>query len=629
MAGAVKNSQVFVPVVTAKYQESPNCKLEFDYAAALKKCVVPVYAVNKAELQADGIHMVTLPLIQACLASIFYECSRSGAQSAVSNIALVQSDARIPSTALPSTVPITLPISLNGGSQSPATIALGISRDSVLTQATASEVTVAAPFTSAAGSSSEYYVLKRELKDWLKPVSFKADIDAYHHQYVPGTRDWAVDAIGKQFAGDANVVWLNGVAGVGKSLVAYLAATSPPSGFTLLSAFFCKHYDEKKNNAKQLVCRLVYDLACVSPAACLQLQSLMRKDKDYCTQNPTALSILDKPIVAFSTLFLELLPLLGTISDPKLLPKSSVSAVSPHASASRFLIVIDGLDECGTQGDPTRNELLSVLATLNTRSSTVAAKLPPFVKILTTGRPEADIWKVMKSLRTDCLEPTAAANVRDIEIFVKHKVARFPYSLGSQTDECCRLLTENSEFVFVAAHVLCSQLRWIVDSHHGVDGLDLVAVVKHLSASLDDQYARILCSNINTHDVTDLDVYMKFMYVLLAAKVPLDCANIAVLTDLTPAGVQLVISKLHSLLLVTPGGKVTVLHKSVKDFLTSPIRGTIPAFYVSLVKANVFIAQRCLAVLNDQLRHNMFGLSSASEPVEPKQQELLSTLSPA
>ncbi|KAJ3200991.1 hypothetical protein HDU82_008459, partial [Entophlyctis luteolus] len=318
----------------------------------------------------------------------------------------------------------------------------------------------------------------------------------------------------------------------------------------------------------------------------------MQQDKDHCKRNPNALSILDKPIVAFSTLFLELLPLLGASSD---LQDSSISTICAQGTATRYLIVIDALDECGTQGDPTRNGLLSLLASLNTGSSNAAAKLPPqsklppFVKILTTGRPEADIWKVMESLRTDCLEPTAAANVRDIELFVKHEVARFPYSLAY------------SEYVFVAARVLCS----IVDSHHGVDGLDLVAVVKHLSASLDDQYARILCSNINTHDVTDLDVYMKFMYVLLAAKVPLDCANIAVLTDLTPAGVQLVISKLHSLLLVAPGGEVTVLHKSVKDFLTSPVRCTIPAFHVSLVKANVFIAQRCLAVLNDQLRHNI------------------------
>ncbi|KAJ3338035.1 hypothetical protein HDU83_008384, partial [Entophlyctis luteolus] len=441
--------------------------------------------------------------------------------SSSSQTAPVQFDAATtPAIDLPAAVPSTFLASVSPAARDPA----------------GSDVPVPASI------SNDFY-LKYELEDWLSPVSFESDMASYASQYVEGTRDWAVDAIGKQFTGDANVVWLNGAAGVGKSLVAYLAARSPPSGFTLLSAFFCKHYDEKKNNAKQLVCRLVFDLACVSPVACRHLHSLMQQDKDNRTRNPTGLSILDKPIVAFSTLFLELLPLLGTSSDSKLSPDSLVSAVSPQASAARYLIVIDALDECGTQGDPTRNELLNVLASLNTPSSTGAAKLPPFVKILTTGRPEADIWKVMESLRTDSLEPTAAANARDIELFVKHEVAHFPYSLGSQTDDCCRLLMQNSEFVFVTARVLCSQLGLIVDSHHGVDGLDLLAIVKHLSASLDDQYARILRSNINTDDATDLDGYMNFMYVLLAAKVPLDCANIAVLTDLTPAGVQLVISK--------------------------------------------------------------------------------------
>ncbi|KAJ3376312.1 hypothetical protein HDU84_000381, partial [Entophlyctis sp. JEL0112] len=152
---------------------------------------------------------------------------------------------------------------------------------------------------------------------------------------------------------------------------------------------------------------------------------------------------------------------------------------------------------------------------------------------------------------------------------------------------------------------------------------------KTIGASLDEQYARILESNIKKNDATDLDVYMKFMYVLLAAKVPLDCANIAVLANLTAAGVQLVISKLHSLLLVSPEGAVTVLHKSVKDFLTSPERCTVAAFHVSLAKANVLVAQRSLAVLTGQLHHNVFGLSSVSEPVKEKEQQLLSTLSPA
>ncbi|KAJ3376827.1 POC1 centriolar protein A, partial [Entophlyctis sp. JEL0112] len=558
--------------------------------------IVPVYAADEKKLHADAIHMITSPLIQARFGDIFSSCQAS----------------------------------LDFKSHSDWDNQMAVLKGEIIANlnATAPSVTGA---TAAAppvllNTSAEYYS-KRELEAWLNPVCFSSDMASYASQYVDGTREWAIEGIGKQFAGDANVVWLNGAAGVGKSFVAYLASRSPPSGFTLLTAFFCKHYDEKKNNAKQLVCRLVYDLASASPLACSKLHSLMQQDRDYCTRNPMALSILDKPIVAFSNLFLELLPLLGTGSD---LQSPSDSSVMPHASTvTKYLIVIDALDECGTQGDPTRNELLSILASLNSVTAKAATRLPPFVKILTTGRPEADIWKVMESLRTDSLEPTAAANIRDIQLFVQHQVAHFPYPLGSRTDECCKLLTAKSEFVFVAARVLCSQLQQIVDNNHGLGKMDVIALVHGLSASLDDQYTRILDGNIKKNDATDLDVYMKFMYVLLAAKIPLDCANIAVIADLTPAGVQLVISKLHSLLLVSPEGKVTVLHKSVKDFLTSAARCTVQAFHVSLVKAHVFVAQRCLVVLNDQLHYNMFGLSNASETVQSLEQELLSTLSPA
>ncbi|KAJ3336104.1 hypothetical protein HDU83_009702, partial [Entophlyctis luteolus] len=278
-----------------------------------------------------------------------------------------------------------------------------------------------------AGPSSGNFYMKRELEDWLNPVSFESDMASYASQYVEGTRYWALDAIGKQFAGDANVVWLNGaVVLASHSWHIWLPLLRHPASLfclpfsasttmrkkTMQNRLFAglsmiwpvRHHllDEKKNNAKQIVCRLVYDLACVSPLAFSKLRWLMQQDKDYCTRNPTALSILDKPIVAFSTLFLELLPLLGASSD--------------QGTATRYLIVIDAVDECGTQGDPTRNGLLSLLASLNTGSSNAAAKLPPFVKILTTGRPEADIWRVMESLRTDSLEPTAEANIRDIEL---------------------------------------------------------------------------------------------------------------------------------------------------------------------------------------------------------------------
>ncbi|KAJ3377737.1 hypothetical protein HDU84_008260, partial [Entophlyctis sp. JEL0112] len=77
IADAVHRCQIFVPVVTPQYQVSPNCKLEFNYAAALQKSIVPVYAADNKELRADAIQMVTSPLIQAQFGIIFAHCRTS------------------------------------------------------------------------------------------------------------------------------------------------------------------------------------------------------------------------------------------------------------------------------------------------------------------------------------------------------------------------------------------------------------------------------------------------------------------------------------------------------------------------------------------------------------------------
>ncbi|KAJ3371814.1 hypothetical protein HDU84_001231, partial [Entophlyctis sp. JEL0112] len=204
---------------------SPNCKLEFNYAAALQKPIVPVYSDTKP-LLTDSVHMVTLPLVQARLASIFSSCQASldfrshadwDSQMAIlkaeiiaklnssshgdylsssAQTAPVQFDtAETPAIDLPAAVPSTFLASVSPAARDPA----------------GSDVPVPASI------SNDFY-LKYELEDWLSPVSFESDMASYASQYVEGTRDWAVDAIGKQFTGDANVVWLNGAAGVGKSL---------------------------------------------------------------------------------------------------------------------------------------------------------------------------------------------------------------------------------------------------------------------------------------------------------------------------------------------------------------------------------------------------------------------------
>ncbi|KAJ3204107.1 hypothetical protein HDU82_006071 [Entophlyctis luteolus] len=194
MAAAVHNCQVFVAVVTAKYQESPNCKLEFNYAAALQKPIVPVYADTKP-LLTDSVHMVTLPVVQARLASIFSSCQasldfRSHAdwdnQMAVLKAEIIAKLSSAPHSNYlfprSQTAPIQPDIAAFSSNIYPAAVPTApvTSETPASGHPEASDVAVPATIsnaargdTVAADSTSVNFYMKRELQDWLNPVSFE------------------------------------------------------------------------------------------------------------------------------------------------------------------------------------------------------------------------------------------------------------------------------------------------------------------------------------------------------------------------------------------------------------------------------------------------------------------------
>src|SRR5262249_55919651 len=136
-------------------------------------------------------------------------------------------------------------------------------------------------------------------------------------------------------------LWLNGGAGVGKSIIAWLVTNSLPDGFLLGSQFYCRHNDKLKNSAARLVATIAYDLISVVPDIATDLKAAMDQDAEDVENNQV--SLLDQPILAFDKLVLN--------------PLSKIT--TPPSKA--ILIVIDALDECGKQGDSVRREFLEVL----------------------------------------------------------------------------------------------------------------------------------------------------------------------------------------------------------------------------------------------------------------------------
>ncbi|KAJ3325813.1 cytokinesis protein 3 [Blyttiomyces sp. JEL0837] len=189
---------------------------------------------------------------------------------------------------------------------------------------------------------------------WLRPVDFTNDLARFEKDYVEGTGTWAVHDVHRWLQdGLKSVLWLNGGAGLGKSVI---------------------------NNAERIISTIAFNLASKLPAFRDFLLKEMEHDNNRVEKGET--SILFKPSIAFN----ELLP--------------------------HFLLIVDALDEVGLQGDLVRNEFLNLIRYQ-------IDKLPSWIRVFTTSRPEMDIYQTLNGVNFSVL----LNNMQDIQTFVQHQLS--------------------------------------------------------------------------------------------------------------------------------------------------------------------------------------------------------------
>ena len=131
---------------------------------------------------------------------------------------------------------------------------------------------------------------------------------------------WAADA------GDTSIYWLNGMAGTGKTTIAYTFSQILDYIEVLGASFFCSHLDTDSSNADLIFPTLAYELARHSTAASNALLNALKKDRN----------------VGHKSMRDQFLNLIVT----------PTKAASESASTPRpLIIVIDALDECTNQSD--------------------------------------------------------------------------------------------------------------------------------------------------------------------------------------------------------------------------------------------------------------------------------------
>ena len=277
---------------------------------------------------------------------------------------------------------------------------------------------------------------------------------------------WALDA------GDTSIYWLNGMAGTGKTTIAYTFSQILDNIEILGSSFFCSHLDTDSSNAGLIFPTLAYELARHSTAASTALLNALEKDRNagHKTMRDQFFNLIVTPTKAASE----------SVSTPR----------------RPLIIVIDALDECADQ-----NDVYDVLTIIRQYSPL----LP--LKFFITSRPERQIQNVfhqegisryskfiLHEIEKDIVSADIAIYAREeLAIIAKRRRARLPIG-GWPPEDRLNTLVRLSGTLFIYAATAC---KYVGGGGSIVERLEDVTDISPDSSSgetsaLDDLYGRIL-----------------------------------------------------------------------------------------------------------------------------------------
>ncbi|CAE6502231.1 unnamed protein product [Rhizoctonia solani] len=424
------------------------------------------------------------------------------------------------------------------------------------------------------------------LKD-LNPVhdarhNAALSMDMQRRGCTPNTRvkileeamDWArnLDA--------ARIYWMNGMAGTGKTTIAYSLCERLEESRQLGACFFCSRVSVDCRNVNRIMPTIAYQLARFSNPYQKELCEVLTNNPDVSKREIS---------VQFERLIVG--PLLK-VSD---------------AIPTDALVVIDALDECSdTRGTQLVLELLFRHAT----------GLP--VKFFVTSRPEPSI-----SNRVDSAKDIYrfVLHLHDVEeSLVQEDIHTYLVDelkpIKVKPDDIERLtIRAGCLFIFAATVV-----RYIEPYDTTVDhGERLAAIIgAHTEAEgkayreLDELYLAILSQALSTKG-SEGEMRRLVLRTLICAREPLD---ISALTELTgyrsEETVRLALLPLQSVLRVAADTRVvSALHASFSDFMLNPDRSK--EFHSDISKQNTYMATRCFEIMRRSLKFNICNLKTSSQ----------------
>ena len=386
--------------------------------------------------------------------------------------------------------------------------------------------------------------------------------------------DWATDEPGHKQ--ERNTYWIYGSPGIGKTSLAHSICARLHKGKHLAGAFFCRRDDASLSEPRKILPTLIYKLAIIFPSFRRLVGGRLRDDPNQTSGSMN------------HTLLRELICEL------------------PRPPKRTLVFLIDAVDECGD--DMTRLRIL--------RALTDAAVHAPWLKIIITSRPEADIHRWFNTLvgspheRYDLASDEDATS--DLRSFARTRFERVaskqflpsPWPGDLLFDQVISRATG----LFIFIETIARSLEICKDPN------------EHLRATLEDGadsglkslyslYLSILKAQI-VHNTAE---FRQVIGVVLTTAVhhSLCEETIAELAGVKLNFVNKWIANLGSLLYQDEGVNcgIRVRHLSISDFFVSD---DCPSdYYIDLQNANMELGIACLKKMVEQLRFNICRLEDS------------------
>ena len=403
---------------------------------------------------------------------------------------------------------------------------------------------------------------------------------------------WAADT------GDTSIYWLNGMAGTGKTTIAYTFCQILDNFEILGGSFFCSRIDT--DDADLIFPTLAYELARHSTAASNALLNALEYDR-----NVGRMSMRDQ--------FLNLIV-------------TPTNAASEDVSTPQrpLIIVIDALDECADQYD-----VRDVLTIIRQYSPT----LP--LKFLITSRPDRQIQHVFRRKGTlryskfilhEIEEDVVSA---DIAIYAKEELATIAKGQTAGTpingwppEDRLNTLVHLSGTLFVYAATAC---KYVGGGGNYVERLEDITDISPNSpnsetSALDDLYGHILSDAFRVVNAREKDEIRKVLRAIISVCTPLSVNGLSKLLKIKAENVGEALLSLHPLVYIPEDMDlpISMFHTSFTDFITTEKRSG--EHFLEPSKSHHMLGLHCLGLLQSSLMENICqleGFSTSNTDVSP------------